>query len=83
MSVQPVEVQHPILNHSHRCDRCGSRAYVLTVIVWSPTSKGNGELLWCRHHWNKHREAITPMLAVLVDETYALNKHIEDDKGVR
>lgn len=79
MSVEAQTVQ-PALNHSHRCDRCGSRAYVMTILVWN---KGDGELYWCRHHWNAHREALRPMIAALLDETYQLDKHIEDDKGVR
>jgi len=81
MSVQ-VESAEPLLTHADRCDRCGSRAYVLTIVIWSPTFRGNGELYWCRHHWNAHREALTPMIAVLIDETYQLNKHIEDDKHI-
>ncbi|MCY1241700.1 hypothetical protein D9M72_546170 [compost metagenome] len=83
MTVAPVEVLAPILNHSHRCDRCGGRAYVVTVLHWSPKLRQGGELLWCRHHWNKHREALTPMIAVLVDETHQLTEHIRDDKGNR
>lgn len=75
MSVQ-VESVAPALNHSHRCDRCGSRAYVLAIIVWS---KGDGELYFCAHHWNKHQEAVRPMLAALLDERHTLNKHIADD----
>ena len=82
MSVQ-VESDKPILTHADRCDRCGSRAFVLTIIVWSPTFRGNGELKWCRHHWNKHREALAPMIAVLIDETAQLTKHATDDGGPR
>jgi hypothetical protein len=80
MSVAPVETQRPILNASHRCDRCGSRAYVCTVLRWSPKLRQGGELLFCAHHWAKHAQAITPLLSVLIDETSQLTRHIEDDK---
>lgn len=84
MSIAPTETYlAPILNAGHRCDRCGSRAYVATVIRWSPKLRQGGELLWCNHHWAKVREAITPLCSTIVDETYTLTKHIEDDKGVR
>ena len=80
MSVAPVEAQQAILNASHRCDRCGSRAYVCTVLKWSPTLRQGGELLFCAHHWARVRDAITPLLSVLIDETRQLTRHIADDK---
>jgi hypothetical protein len=82
MSVAPVETMQPILNASHRCDRCGSRAYVCTVLRWSPKLRQGGELLWCAHHWARVRDAITPLLSVLIDETSQLTRHIADDHQV-
>jgi len=78
MSVQ-VESAEPLLTHADRCDRCGSRAYVLTIVIWSPTFRGNGELKWCSHHFAKHEQALRPMTAVLIDERWQLTKHVQDD----
>jgi len=74
MSVEAQIVQ-PALNHSHRCDRCGSRAYVLAIIVWG---SNDGELYFCAHHWHQHEEAIRPMLAALLDERSQLTEHVRD-----
>ena len=82
MSVEVVS-EKPLLTHADRCDRCGGRAYVLAIIIWSTTFRGNGELYFCRHHFNRHAEALRPMTAVLIDERWQLDKHIEDDRGVR
>jgi hypothetical protein len=78
MSVQ-TETLAPVLNHSHRCDRCGSRAYVLTILVWGPN---DGELYWCAHHYNAHAEALRPLLAALIDERHTLTQHVKDDGHV-
>jgi hypothetical protein len=81
MSIAPTEAPELVLNASHRCDACGSsRAYVLAIIT---CGTDYGELYFCRHDWQKHKDAIRPLLAALVDETAQLDKHIEDDKGVR
>ena len=41
-----------VLTAADRCDRCGTRAYVL-VSVLVPNS-GNHELLFCAHHYRQH-----------------------------
>jgi len=79
MSVQVAAVQAPILNAHHRCDRCGSRAYVVTVLKWSPTLRQGGELLWCAHHAKKYLPAMEHLISVLIDERYTLTKHVQDD----
>jgi hypothetical protein len=81
MSVQ-VEVMAPILNAGHRCDRCGSRAYVVTGLKWSATLRNGGELLWCSHHYNQHRATLEPLTSVLIDERAQLTRHIEDDRHI-
>lgn len=70
----------PILDHADRCDRCGSRAYVWTVLAFRTYI---GELFFCRHHWLEHREALAPHIGAMVNETGQLHKHIKDDRGVR
>lgn len=83
MSVAPVEAPQAILNASHRCDRCGSRAYVVTVLARTRKLPYGGELLWCQHHFRKYAEAITPLLSAIVDETAQLTRHATDDGGPR
>lgn len=75
-----VATQVATLNATHRCDSCGSRAYVATILRASKTLPGGGELLFCRHHWMAHADAIMPYLAALIDETSQLGIHIADDK---
>lgn len=69
-----------VLNAKHRCDRCGSRAYVVTVLRRSDTLPKGGELLFCSHHFRQVADAIMPYLAALIDETSQLGVHIADDK---
>jgi hypothetical protein len=80
MTIQPTETlaPAPILDHADRCDRCGSRAYVWTILVFPSTF--TGELLWCRHHWLEHRDAVAPFIAVIVDESRQLFEHVKDDR---
>ena len=73
----------PILNASHRCDSCDSRAYVVTVLRWSPRLRHGGELLFCAHHYNRHEAALAPFISVLIDERHTLTKHATDDGGPR
>jgi hypothetical protein len=70
----------PILDHADRCDRCGSRAYVWTILTFP--SSATGELLFCRHHWLQHRAKVQPFVSVIVDECRSLFKHVEDDKHI-
>ena len=83
MSLAPLEAPAPILNASHRCDRCGSRAYVVTVLARTRKLPYGGELLFCSHHWKRIAEAITPLLSAIVDETAHLTRHATDDGGPR
>lgn len=83
MTVAPVEVLAPILNAGHRCDRCGSRAYVVTVLRWSPRIRHGGELLWCAHHAHMYLPAMERLISVLIDERDTLTKHATDDGGPR
>lgn len=82
MSATAVKYPEAVLNASHRCDSCGSRAYVVTVLRRTPTLDNGGELLWCQHHFRKHSEALMPLLSAIVDETSQLTRHIEDDHHV-
>lgn len=78
MSIAPAEAPTPILTHADRCDRCGGRSYVWTILGFP--GGFTGELLWCRHHWLKHREALAPNIRIIVDESHHLFKHVADDK---
>lgn len=50
------------MDSRNRCDRCGSRAYIATVLT-----SGN-RLDWCLHHFNKHEDALLPFIAEIKDE---------------
>lgn len=45
-----------------RCDRCGARALIRA-------HRGDGELLFCGHHGEKHFEALTDQGYMYQDET--------------
>lgn len=62
-----VEEQSDILNTSDRCDRCGSQAYVYTEGV-------SGSLMWCRHHYIKYQDKLSPWAFEVIDETYKINQ---------
>lgn len=49
----------PTLKVSSRCDRCGSQAYVLVEkMVETPLAIIAGDLLFCRHHYNKFADSL-------------------------
>ena len=80
MSTAPTEAPTAILNASHRCDRCGSRAYVAHILRRSPILPDGGELLFCAHHNRAHAAGIAPYIAQTIDETHTLTEHVRDDK---
>jgi hypothetical protein len=49
-----------------RCDSCGAQAYMRV------TMPSGGELLFCAHHGNKHREKLSAPGTVWYDESYRL-----------
>jgi hypothetical protein len=79
MSIAPAEAPAFILNASHRCDACRSRAYVAAVLRRSPSLPNGGELLFCAHCFRKHGDALMPYLSAIVDETSQLSEHVRDD----
>jgi hypothetical protein len=60
------------LNAQDRCDRCGAQALARTaheVTATLPiypqdttTVTGIVPMLWCGHHFTKHRDVLTPLL---------------------
>lgn len=51
------------LTAADRCDRCGAAARVRAIL------SGGGELLFCRHHGNKHEAQLRVLEAtILADE---------------
>ena len=51
------------LNASDRCDSCGAQAYAQAFFK-------EGSLLFCGHHFKKHREALEKVVIEIVDETF-------------
>ena len=64
-SVAPEQVASGILSAHDRCDRCGSQAYVSVIL-------NEGQLLFCAHHGNKHREKLSGMGVTWHDESHRL-----------
>lgn len=82
-----ADLDKPSLNASHRCDACGSRAYVRVNIETGINDAGyvdNGELYWCCHHAREHMPVIKARSIVLhiLDETRFLTEHVKDDRHV-
>lgn len=51
------------LNASHRCDNCGSQAYVSVEMV-----ETGFDLLFCAHHFTKYEAKLEALDAVVTDE---------------
>lgn len=64
--VQENEVSD-VIKISDRCDRCNSQAFVWVNGV-------NGDLLFCRHHFLKHEDALRAYAFEIIDETYKINE---------
>lgn len=82
MSIAPTEAPVAILNASHRCDKCDSRAYVLVLLKWSPGLPSSGELTFCCHHYAAYEQALTPYASQIIDERWQIRGHIADDNHV-
>jgi len=67
MTNEVVVEKQWILDTSHRCDVCGSQAYVQTIGT-------SGDLLFCAHHYQgivdneKAQEAMTQFAYQIIDE---------------
>lgn len=57
----------PTLTAIDRCDRCGAQAYLRVFL------RSGGELLFCAHHANAHREKLAEVAHRIQDETDKLN----------
>ena len=79
MSIAPTEAPIAILNATHRCDRCSSRAYVLVLLKYSPGLPASGELTFCCHHFAAFEEALQPYTSQVIDERWQIAGHIADD----
>lgn len=56
-----VEEKKQTLTKSDRCDKCGSRAWVVV--------KGlSGELYFCSHHFNEHENKLIEWSYEIIDE---------------
>lgn len=56
-------VADPTLTAIDRCDRCGAQAYLRVFL------RSGGELLFCAHHANAHREKLVEVASRIQDET--------------
>jgi len=60
-----AEDETNILVVSDRCDQCGAQAYVGVLL-------GNGDLMFCSHHFNKYKTGITAAAVKIIDERWKL-----------
>jgi len=58
-------IEERILDANDRCDKCGSRAYFLTVF-------GAGELSFCGHHFRENEIAIREFSYHISDQSKIL-----------
>lgn len=59
------ETEERILDATDRCDKCGSRAYFLTIF-------DSGELSFCSHHFHENETAIREFSYYISDQSEAL-----------
>ena len=59
-----------LLKPADRCDRCTGQAFFWVNGV-------NGELMFCRHHFLKHENAIRAYAFEIVDESWKINHKSE------
>lgn len=65
------------LTHADRCDSCGARAFGIAEITrLTAVGATTSELMFCGHHFRKHRERLAATGAKLTDLTHL----IHDDK---
>ena len=60
-------VQERQLKVIDRCDQCGSQAFVLVKLI-------SGELMFCGHHYNKHKDKLNNQAYEIVDERHFINE---------
>jgi hypothetical protein len=57
-----------ILDATHRCDGCGSQAYVRVLTYY-------GVFEYCVHHWHTHADAMAEIItADILDESWRLDE---------
>lgn len=83
-----ADMGKPTLHHGHRCDACGSRAYVHVVIEIGVLNDAgyvsDGELFFCAHHAREHVPLMKARCTILhlIDETRFLADHVKDEGHV-
>jgi hypothetical protein len=55
------------LKVADRCDQCGAQAFVLVKMI-------SGELMFCGHHYDKHKEKLNNQAYEIVDERHYINE---------
>jgi hypothetical protein len=49
-----------------RCDQCGAQAFVIVKLL-------SGELMFCGHHYNKHKDKLNNEAYEVIDERDSIN----------
>lgn len=66
--------EHPKLNATNRCDSCGHRAYLVTDLVFHDEVQ---TLEWCKHHFELHEKALTPIALTVWDERFTIVERLD------
>ena len=61
----------PPIQITDRCDRCGARSLVVTMI---PVGERTLRLDWCAHHYRQHQEPLLELAVAVLDDTGKLVK---------
>ncbi|MFM7088568.1 MAG: hypothetical protein ACKOW9_03490 [Candidatus Paceibacterota bacterium] len=64
MSTKTGEINK--LTAQDRCDACGAQAFIRATFL-------NGELLFCNHHWRKHKEKASSNALKVEDYSDSIN----------
>jgi hypothetical protein len=70
-----TEEKTDVLKVTDRCDRCQSQAFVWVNGV-------AGDLLFCRHHFLKHEDALRAYAFEIMDETHKINQKPSESSPV-
>lgn len=66
MPIAEKEEKEQVLKQADRCDRCGAQAFVLAKGI-------NGELMFCNHHYNAHKDKLSEWAFEIIDESEKIN----------
>ena len=67
MLAEDEKIKEKQLKIADRCDSCGAQAFVLVKML-------TGELMFCGHHYNKHKDKLNNQAYEIIDERHHINE---------